>query len=57
MNGFDCAVKTKKGTVWSVALADRAFRTGYVPKKNLLNVGPMAEFIKKSTAKWHLGLR
>ena len=57
MNEFDCAVKTKKGTVWSVALADRASRIGYVPKTKPFECGADAEFIKKSTAKWHLGLR
>ena len=41
MNGFDCAVKTNKVPCSSVALADRASRTGYVPKTNLLNVKPM----------------
>ena len=31
----------RKGTFWSVALADRASRTGYVPKTNFLKVGSM----------------
>ena len=37
---FDCAVK-EKVVVWSAALADRASRTGHVPKTNLLKVEPM----------------